>query len=416
MPRQATGQIIPREGARGRTFGLRFRAFGRRHYVTTSALTEEEAKAELRHILADVERGIWRPPVAEKPEAPKEEPDFHHFASEWLAAREAEGLAPKTIVDLRWSLSNHLLPFFSKHRLSEITPREVDRYKTAKARERQELEQARARGEEVRARGLSNGSINHTLKVLAQVLESCVEYGLLDSNPAVGKRRRLKAAKPARPWVEPEQLMALLDASSGVGRNLFTILAGAGLRIGEVLALRWSHVELGTGSLHVVAGKTDAAVRSVDLTPAVREELILWRAESSFIEPDDFVIATSTGRRHNPSNLRRDVLRPAVEAANAELEKDGITPIGSISFHSLRRTFASLRCACGDDLRYTSTMLGHTDVRFSMNVYAKATRRRERLSGPHLRAYDRALEWARMGTSEPEAGEAIPAEATKSPV
>jgi integrase len=241
-------------------------------------------------------------------------------------------------------------------------------------------------------------------------------YGLLESNPALGKRRRLKAARPSRPWVEPEQLPALLDASSGVGRVLLTLLAGAGLRIGEALALRWSHVELGTGSLHVVAGKTDAAVRTVDLTHAVREALILWRAESSFTEPDDFIVSSSTGRRHNPSNLRRDVLRPAVEAANGELDRDGIAPIERITFHSLRRTFASLRCACGDDIRYTSGQLGHEDPRFSLRVYAQATKRRERLSGPHLRAYDRALEWARMGTNEPVAVESIPAETTESPV
>jgi integrase len=241
-------------------------------------------------------------------------------------------------------------------------------------------------------------------------------YGLLESNPALGKRRRLKAARPSRPWVEPEQLPALLDASSGVGRVLLTLLAGAGLRIGEALALRWSHVELGTGSLHVVAGKTDAAVRTVDLTHAVREALILWRAESSFTEPDDFVVSSSTGRRHNPSNLRRDVLRPAVEAANGELDRDGIAPIERITFHSLRRTFASLRCACGDDIRYTSGQLGHEDPRFSLRVYAQATKRRERLSGPHLRAYDRALEWARIGTNEPVAVESIPAETTESPV
>jgi len=93
------------------------------------------------------------------------------------------------------------------------------------------------------------------------------------------------------------------------------------------------------------------------------------------------------------------VLAPALAAANAALEQVGIAPIGHVTFHSLRRTYASLRCACGDDVRYTADQLGHEDVRFSLNVYAKATKRRDRLSGPHLKAYDAALEWARMGTS-----------------
>jgi hypothetical protein len=51
-----------------------------------------------------------------------------------------------------------------------------------------------------------------------------------------------------------------------------------------------------------------------------------------------------------------------------------------------------------------------------LKVYAQATKRRERLSGPHRRAYDRALEWARMGTIAADEPLAVAAEATKSPV
>jgi integrase len=414
MPRPATGQVVEREGVRGRVYALRFRAGGRRQYLTLDVTNRQQAQQELENVLADVRRGLWKPPDP-APEPPPEESTFHQFASEWLAARELEGLAAKTITDLRWSLSNHLLPFFAEHRLSAITPQLVDQYKIAKARERQELEQARACGEKVRERGLSSNSINHTLSDLAQVLETAVEYGLLAQNPAAGKRRRLKSTRPSRPWVEPEQLPALLDAASGIGRVLLGVLAGAGLRIGEALALRWQHVDLATATLHVVDAKTAAGVRTVDLTEALREELVLWRAESRFVEPDDHVLTTSTGRKHNPSNLRRDVLTPAVEAASLELAKGGIAAIEPVTFHSLRRTYASLRCAAGDDVRYTAAQIGHEDPRFTLRAYTQATKRRERLSGPHLRAYDRALEWARMGTIASNEPLVVPAEGTKNP-
>jgi hypothetical protein len=81
-----------------------------------------------------------------------------------------------------------------------------------------------------------------------------------------------------------------------------------------------------------------------------------------------------------------------------------------------RRTYASLRCACGDDPVYTGSQIGHEDPRFTLKAYAKATKRRERLSGPHLKAYDRAIEWAQMGTSAVDTPEAIPPETTKTPV
>jgi len=392
MSRQATGAIVERTGKRGRTYALRFRAYGARQYLTLGTAPEWDrgrAETELENVLADVRRALWRPPeTIPTIEQPKEEPTLHEFASEWIVAREAEGLAAKTITDLRWSLSNHLLPHFASFKLSEITPQEVDRFKVAKAAEGK----------------LSNNSINHVLSDLSQVLETAVEYGLISQNPASGKRRRLKSTRPNRPWIEPEQLGALLDGAKaddglGVSRVLLGLLAGAGLRIGEALALRWQHVDLATGTLHVVGGKTAAATRSIDLGGSLREELVLWRAESRFTGPDDFVLTTSTGTKQNASNLRRDVLKPAIEAANKRLAKDGISPIGAVGFHGLRRTFASLRCACGDDIRYTSSQLGHEDPRFTLKCYAQATRRRERLSGPHLKAYDRAIEWARMGTN-----------------
>jgi integrase len=297
---------------------------------------------------------------------------------------------------------------------------EVDRYKTLKAADRQRIETARAEaakhGEKLAERGLSNSSINHTLKVLAQVLEAAVEYGYIASNPAVGKRRRLKAGKPARPWVEPEQLMALLESpSSDVGRVLLALLVGTGLRIGEALALRFRDVDLGTSTIYVRDAKTAKGVREVHLTPALRRELLVWAAKARQTAASDHVIQTSTGRRHNASNLRRDVLFPAVATANENLAETGIVPIGEITFHSLRRTYASLRCACGDDLRYTADQLGHEDPRFTLRAYAQATKRRDRLAKPQREAYDAAIEWARMGTSEASVESPFQLEATQRP-
>lgn len=411
MARKASGQLVVRRGKRDTAYGARVPVGGARHYVTlgyaSEGMTEQRARDEIDNILADVRRGIWQPPAAVSPPVvaptPEREPTLHEYASEWLAQREQEGLKPKTITDLRWSLVNHLLPFFAGHLLSQITSREVKRYTQAKLAERNAIERAAAeakrKGEPFRTRSLSNGSINHTVKILAQILEAAVDDELLASNPATGSRRRLKTSRPSRPWVEPEQLMTLLDATSGVGRVLLAVLAGGGLRIGEALALRWRDVDLGLGSLYVVDAKTPKGIREVHLTPALREELALWKADAKHTGPDDFVIHPSTGRKHNPSNLRRDVLFPAVTAANVKLEELGIATLAPITFHSLRRTYASLRCVCGDDIRYTADQLGHEDPRFTLRVYAQASKRRDRLAGPHLKAYDRALEWAQMGTS-----------------
>jgi integrase len=418
MARPATGTVV--EDVRGGEprYGLRFHAYGKRHYVSLEVATKRQAQEELENTLADVRRGIWQPkkkePKGEVIDHAREEQTFHEFASRWLAAREAEGLKTTTVTDLHWSLEVHLLPHLARYRLSEITPQIVDGYKVAKVAERKALDEEFARWTATDpakrgarpARGLSNGSINHTLRHLSQILETAVEYELVPSNAAAGRRRRLKAERPARPWVEPEQLVAFLEsAPNGVGRVLLAVLAGAGLRIGEALALRWRDIDLGTGTLHVRDSKTEKGVREVHLTSALRETLTLWKVDTKHAAAGDFVFATSSGRKHNPSNLRRDVLAKAVETANSRLDAEGIAPIGPLTFHGLRRTYASLRCVSGDDVRYTADQLGHEDPRFTLRCYAQASRRRDRMAAPQRKAFDAAVEWAafrqRMGSNDP---------------
>jgi integrase len=196
MPRPATGQVVDYRTKHGRVFALRFRAYGKRRWVTLGAAddgwTFARADEELRNVLADVRRGIWRAPEPEPVEEPREEPTFHEFATEWLDSRRAE-LRPRTIEDYEWALTHHLLPYFARMRLSAITVRDVDRYRTEKLREGV----------------LSAAIVNKTLTRLAQVLEQAVEYDLIAANPVKGRRRRAKVTAPRRTWLEPEQVAPL---------------------------------------------------------------------------------------------------------------------------------------------------------------------------------------------------------------
>lgn len=401
MGRQATGQVVPPQGERQRSWALRFRANGKRRFVTLGrpedGWNRQRAEHELRHVLADVERGIWRP--EDKTPIPAEAepcPTLHEFASAWLHDGEP-GWRPRTVRDYRWALELHLLPYFARHRLTEITVEEVDRYKAAKLREGR----------------LAPNAINKTLTRLAQILEVAVEYGYIDRNPAKGKRRRVKGTEPRRSWVEPEQLPALIDAADAYVRSLIATLSGAGLRIGEAVALDWRDVKLGTGTLIVRKSKTAAGEgREVDLPVGLREELATWRARSPRTEPDDPVFVNSRPRygchgRLTPRNAQAR-LATAVKAANRKLAEAGIEPIGKVSPHSLRRTYASLRAALRDDPVYIAEQLGHRDARFTFRVYQRAAKRRERLTGAHLAAFDRALEWAATGAMvRPDAFEVL---------
>jgi integrase len=376
MPIKATGQVIERKRKRGRVFALRFRAAGRRQFVTLpDGTTHQEAERELRHVLADVERGTWRPaePTPEV-EIPKPEPTFHEFVSEWFEAKRRE-LRPGTVTAYEWQLTHHLLPYFANYRLSQITVEEVDRYRAHKVREREE------------GRRLSHETINKTLTRLGQILEVAVEYGYLDRNPATGRRRKLKVSRPRRPYLDrADQISALIDAAGKlerearadrkVGRRaLLATLVFGGLRIGEALSLRWRHVDLAAGRLFIEEAKTAAGVRQVPILPALRDELAAHRAQARFTDPDDLVFCTRNGKPQSKDNTRERVLGKAIEEADKALVKADRTPLPErLTQHSLRHTYISLRMALGHDLARVSEDVGHSDMAVTYRVYTHVMR------------------------------------------
>jgi integrase len=396
MARPATG-CVEEDTRRGSTvYALRFRANGRRQYQRLGApaegWTRERAERELTDTMALVRRGVWLPPeTVRAPEPVDADPGIHEFASEWFAASEA-GWRPSTRLDYQWQLSSHLLPFFRGHRLSQITIAEVDRYRAAKL----------AESEDER---LSATSINKTITRLAQILEVAVEYGHLSRNPAKGKRRRVKASRPAPVWLDQaSQITALLDGAGKLDREaradrqvprraIVATLVYAGLRIGELLDLEWRDVDFAAGRITVRASKTDAGRRQVDLLPCLRDELQGLRGARTGA-PDDRVFPSLNGARQGPSNIRRRVLARAVDEANEQLVKDRETPLpDGLTPHKLRHTFASLLVALGVDPGAVMDQLGHTDPSFTLRVYRHGMRR-DNASRTALRELVGLVEWS----------------------
>jgi integrase len=398
MGRRKTGTVLEPDGKR-KSFALRFTAYGKRHFVTLGrpeeGWTRSRAETELRHVLAGVESGTWTP-RREIVRHEVAEETFHEFSSRWIREKESE-VKERTLEDYRWALEYHLLPFFKDALISQITVRDVDDYRTWKAREGR----------------LSNNSINSTITKLSMILGAAEEYDLISSNPAAGRRRRLKGTKSSGRFVEPEQLPSLLRAAQDLGgsygpiaRPLLETLALGGLRIGEALALTWADLSLGSRTLRVSDSKTDAGHREVDLLPSLATTLTRLRADFADEAASDFVFGSRSPRGDTTSKtaqidrhrVRNRILHPSVRAANTLLAGSGIDPIMGAQLHGLRRTFASLRLALGEDSVYVCQQLGHTDPTFTMRVYARVIRRREKLSGAALLAYDEAMKLAESGT------------------
>jgi integrase len=385
MARPATGTIIEHKAKDGRvTRTLRFYVNGQRQRIPLGAVSRDEAEERLRHTLADVQRGVWEPPKQPSP-SPAESPVFHDYADDWWQIREPD-LAENTRLDYRWRLEAHLIPFFGELRLDEITPATVKRYIAGKL-----AGTVYDKGREIGTADdpLSPRSINMTVILLGAILESAVEDELMVRNPARGRNRRAKERKPQRSYLDTAgQIEALLtaarelDAEAPKGRKhvkrkaMIATLMFTGLRISELCALRWRDVDLAAGWLTVRGTKTDQAARRVKIRGALRDELLSLRADTNTADANAYVFATRTGARLSDDNFRSRPFAAAIARANKNLEKAGEPPLPEkLTPHSLRRTFASILYALGEDPGVVMDEMGHSDPELALRVYRQAMRR-----------------------------------------
>jgi hypothetical protein len=143
--------------------------------------TRELAETELANVLADVRRGLWRD--VDEPEEPgsvRAVPTFERFASGWLEDRQADSIRERTKAHHAWA-TGHLIDWFGRMRLDMIHIEAVDQFKRGKLAEG----------------ALGPNSVNRMIAELALILEYAIEAGHVSSNPAAGRRRRLRALRPA---------------------------------------------------------------------------------------------------------------------------------------------------------------------------------------------------------------------------
>jgi integrase len=201
-----------------------------------------------------------------------------------------------------------------------------------------------------------------------------VEMDIIGRSPCRGIK--LPAAKAAeKKVIEPVELHKLADAV-GPRWRAFVYLGGAmGLRFGEIAALRLMDLDLDTGQLAVtraiseVAGqltfgppKTAAGIRTLVAPAPIVDELGKHIRAERIESPEDLLFTDVEGGPVRRSNFRNRVFAPAVTACGL----DGLT------FHGLRHSAATLWIAEGIDARTVQHLLGHTDPRLVLRLYAHA--------------------------------------------
>ena len=237
MSREHTGTITIRTLSDGtRAFHLRFIDKGRRERVTLherrgcncgcgGGWNERTAAVELKNIVARVEAGVWHKTPAGRSHEASGVPTFHEYASAWLEAKIAGSIGDRPIDantqnDYRWRLTKHLLPFFAQYRLDAIDADGVPGVQGQEARGSGRAARARSTPVPTSARRAEGehdrsgpASIRKLITCLAAILDEAVEDGHIERNPARGRRMRVRVPKPARTFLEMDELVALIDAA-----------------------------------------------------------------------------------------------------------------------------------------------------------------------------------------------------------
>lgn len=259
----------------------------------------------------------------------------------WVRAHRAEGVA-----DAKASLlKKHLIPAFGRTRLDRITMLAIDRYKESK------LEARKPNGE-----AYAPGSINQQLLCLSNLLRWAQERGHLRELPT------FELLPPPDDETEGEfefltdqELVALLARVEGELRTMMLFAAHTGMRIGELLALRWGDVDTKRGLVTVRRGtyrskdKTTKGKRKRDvpLSATAREAIVEHRHLRG-----PLVFCGPAGERLIYATMR-----------NRALEN------GLAGWHVLRHTFGTMLSARGVPLRAIQEWMGHKSIKTTM-IYA----------------------------------------------
>jgi integrase len=299
------------------------------------------------------------------------------FATEWWALYAVPNLAPKTLKVYADLWDRYVLPRLGGYRLRNLTPEVLARFRA-----------------DLAASEVGDPTIRKLMSIVQGVLQRAVEWHRLTTNPALAVRkpvqRRTRRIEPPSP-LAVERMRARLRADGRMrDATLVCVLAYAGLRPGEALALEWQNVGdrrilvEGAVSLGAVKETKTRQTRSVRLLAPLATELAEWRLACGRPDAKTLVFPGREGRPwadHDWRNWRKRVYAPVA----AEVHLDGSRP------YDLRHAFCSLLIAEGLSLVEIAQQAGHSPA-MTLATYAHVI---EELAGTERRPAETVIRDAR---------------------
>ncbi len=288
--------------------------------------------------------------------------NFGEFLGRWLDG------ARHTVKATTWEayervIRNHINPSLGRVKLGKLSPGMIQAYYSQKL-----------------AEGMSAASVRPQHAVIRRSLAQAQRWQFVRTNPADAVDPPMPRSREMRP-LDAAQARAFLDAARGERYEaLFVLAISTGMRIGELLGLKWSDVDFDAGSLRVARTLSTAKTgpryttpksgkgRNIKLPAIAIAALRTHRAQQNAQRlalgdawrDEGLIFAARNGSSLDFTNITRDHFAPLLKSA-------GLPPI---RFHDLRHTTATLLLSQGTHPKFVQELLGHASVAMTIDRYS----------------------------------------------
>lgn len=347
---------------------------GRQKTRTVYGRTQQEARQKLRELQrAQEDRALVEPSKM----------TVSDLLDRWLESREGQ-VKGRTMEMYRYEIEHYIKPEIGKTLLQKLSPLDVEKMKNGI------IKKIKTNPENTRgSTGLRTAA--GCRRTLHSALEQAILWELIPKNP-------VKAVKPPKPvkrdveiWELQEVKAFLAVAEQHRLYALFYLALSTGMRQAELLGLKWEHINMDRGTLHVREsvsreGNKGVVTRpknnktrllslgqdSIDVLKEHQKQQELEAAAFKDYEPSGLVFTNIKGGMIDRDNLNRIwyLLRDKTVLVEHQGRKKLETPVKKITFHALRHTHASMCIRSGMDPKSLSERLGHATASFTLDVYS----------------------------------------------
>jgi integrase len=300
-----------------------------REVVGTNKHIAEKALAARK---ADIARGKFRI------EDLHSNTSFGELAKEYIKyARENKKSWKRDVTSLK-----NLLSIFENRRLSDITPRMIEKYKSERRKE-----------------GASPATVNRELACMKHMYNLAILWEMTRENP-VSKVKLFRERNKRIEFLIPEEIERLIIACSKYARPVVITALNTGMRLGEILGLTWNDIDLVNNQIILDETKSGSS-RRIPISGNLKKMLLKLKSRES----GGKVFLSKHG---TPLKSVRNQFNRALRKAGIERK---------LTFHDLRHTFASHLVMKGVDIVTVKELLGHKTLRVTMR-YSHLTARHMR--------------------------------------